>query len=162
MPFPAGGPSDVAARIVTVQVARTLGPPTVIENVGGAGGTIDSARVAAARPDGYAKAYVPRARESIKAAGGRILSAGARLTNIEGEPPKQRIAILVWERVDKMKAWREFRAIKSVRILSRSELPGCLEGVKGCPRRNVRNASVDPPIPEISAEDFRAACRKLV
>jgi putative tricarboxylic transport membrane protein len=53
VPFPAGGPSDVVARIVTEQMARTLGQSMVIENVGGAGGTIGSARVAAAQPDGY-------------------------------------------------------------------------------------------------------------
>ena len=49
VPFPAGGPSDVVARIVTEHIGRTL----VIENIGGAGGTIGSGRVAGAAPDGY-------------------------------------------------------------------------------------------------------------
>ena len=53
VPFPAGGPSDVVARIVTEHMGRTLGQTMVIENVGGAGGTIGSGRVAAAAPDGY-------------------------------------------------------------------------------------------------------------
>jgi tripartite-type tricarboxylate transporter receptor subunit TctC len=53
VPFPAGGPSDVVARIVTEHMGRTLGQQLVIENVGGAGGTLGSARVAAAAPDGY-------------------------------------------------------------------------------------------------------------
>src|SRR5262245_14860717 len=53
VPFPAGGPSDVVARIVTESMSKTLGQQMVIENVGGAGGTIGSARVAAAAPDGY-------------------------------------------------------------------------------------------------------------
>jgi len=53
VPFPAGGPSDVVARIVTEQMGKILGQSLVIENVGGAGGTIGSARVAAASPDGY-------------------------------------------------------------------------------------------------------------
>jgi tripartite-type tricarboxylate transporter receptor subunit TctC len=53
VPFPAGGPSDVVARIVTEQVGTILGQSMVIENVGGAGGTLGSARVAAAQPDGY-------------------------------------------------------------------------------------------------------------
>src|SRR5262245_48823205 len=53
VPFPAGGPSDVVARIVTEQMGKILGQSMVIENVGGAGGTIGSARVAAASPDGY-------------------------------------------------------------------------------------------------------------
>jgi tripartite-type tricarboxylate transporter receptor subunit TctC len=53
VPFPAGGPSDVVARIVTDQMGKILGQTLVIENVGGAGGTIGSARVATADPDGY-------------------------------------------------------------------------------------------------------------
>ena len=53
VPFPAGGPSDVVARIVAEHMSRSLGQTMVIENVGGAGGTIGSGRVAAALPDGY-------------------------------------------------------------------------------------------------------------
>lgn len=53
VPFPAGGPSDVVARIVTEHMGRTLGHQLIIENIGGAGGTLGSARVAAAQPDGY-------------------------------------------------------------------------------------------------------------
>src|SRR5258705_2766310 len=53
VPFPAGGASDVVARIVTNQMSRTLGQSIIIENVSGAGGTIGSAHVAAAAPDGY-------------------------------------------------------------------------------------------------------------
>jgi len=53
VPFPAGGPSDIVARIVAEQMSKTLGQPMVIENVTGAGGTLGSARVAAAQPDGY-------------------------------------------------------------------------------------------------------------
>ena len=53
VPFPAGGPSDVVARIVAENMGKVLGQTMVIENVGGAGGTIGSARVAAAAPDGY-------------------------------------------------------------------------------------------------------------
>ena len=53
VPFPAGGPSDVVARIVVEHMGKVLGQTMVIENVGGAGGTLGSARVAAAAPDGY-------------------------------------------------------------------------------------------------------------
>lgn len=53
VPFPAGGASDVVARIVGNQMSKILGQPIIIENVGGAGGTIGSARAAAAAPDGY-------------------------------------------------------------------------------------------------------------
>src|SRR5215471_10158863 len=53
VPFPAGGPSDVVARIVTEEMGKILGQSMVVENVRRAGGTIGSARVAAANPDGY-------------------------------------------------------------------------------------------------------------
>jgi tripartite-type tricarboxylate transporter receptor subunit TctC len=53
VPFPAGGPSDVVARIIVENVGKTLGQPMVVENVAGAGGTLGSGRVAAANPNGY-------------------------------------------------------------------------------------------------------------
>jgi len=53
VPFPPGGASDVVARIVTNQMSKVLGQSIIIENVSGAGGTVGSARVAAAAPDGY-------------------------------------------------------------------------------------------------------------
>src|SRR5262245_51051822 len=53
VPFPPGGASDVVARIVTDQMSRLLKQAMVIENVGGAGGALGSARAAAAAPDGY-------------------------------------------------------------------------------------------------------------
>jgi tripartite-type tricarboxylate transporter receptor subunit TctC len=52
-PFPPGGPSDALARILSGPLEAALGQPIVIENVGGAGGTIGAARVARAEPDGY-------------------------------------------------------------------------------------------------------------
>jgi putative tricarboxylic transport membrane protein len=53
VPFAAGGPSDVTARIVAEQMARRLGQQFVIENVNGAGGTLGALRAARAAPDGY-------------------------------------------------------------------------------------------------------------
>jgi tripartite-type tricarboxylate transporter receptor subunit TctC len=53
VPFPAGGGSDILARIVSERMKASLGQPVVIENVGGAGGTIGTARVARSAPDGY-------------------------------------------------------------------------------------------------------------
>src|SRR5215468_9113876 len=53
VPFAAGGPSDVAARILSEHMSRTLGQQFVIENVLGAGGTIGSMRAMRANPDGY-------------------------------------------------------------------------------------------------------------
>lgn len=53
VPFAAGGPTDVLARIVAQSISQTLGQQIVIENVTGAGGSIAAARVAKAAPDGY-------------------------------------------------------------------------------------------------------------
>src|SRR6201988_1143200 len=53
VPFAAGGTSDVIARTVAEQMPVGLGQPVVIENVGGAGGSIALARVARAEADGY-------------------------------------------------------------------------------------------------------------
>src|SRR5882672_10250885 len=53
VPFPAGGPSDIVARIAAESMGRHLGQNIVIENVGGAGGTIGATRAAEAKPDGY-------------------------------------------------------------------------------------------------------------
>ena len=53
VPFPAGGPSDIVARIAADGMSRHLGQTVVIENVGGAGGTIGATRAAEAKPDGY-------------------------------------------------------------------------------------------------------------
>jgi tripartite-type tricarboxylate transporter receptor subunit TctC len=53
VPFPAGGTLDTVARIVADDMRAALGQPVVIENVGGANGTIGVGRVARAAPDGY-------------------------------------------------------------------------------------------------------------
>jgi tripartite-type tricarboxylate transporter receptor subunit TctC len=77
VPFPAGGPSDVVARIVAEHMGKLLGQTMVIENVGGAGGTIGSARVAAASPDGYTL---------LAAAMGSHVAAPALMPNIKYDP----------------------------------------------------------------------------
>ena len=53
VPFPPGGSTDAAARIMAERMRVPLGQPVVIENVGGAGGSIGIGRVARAAPDGY-------------------------------------------------------------------------------------------------------------
>jgi tripartite-type tricarboxylate transporter receptor subunit TctC len=53
VPFAAGGPTDIVARIVGEYMSRTLGQQFVVENVVGAGGTTATARAARANPDGY-------------------------------------------------------------------------------------------------------------
>ena len=53
VPFSAGGPTDTVARLVAESMSRELGQQIIVENVGGAGGTLGAGRVAAADPDGY-------------------------------------------------------------------------------------------------------------
>jgi tripartite-type tricarboxylate transporter receptor subunit TctC len=53
VPFPPGGSTDAAARIMAERMRASLGQSIVIENVGGAGGSIGVGRVARAEPDGY-------------------------------------------------------------------------------------------------------------
>src|ERR1700730_11215611 len=84
VPFPAGGASDVVARIVTNQMSKTLGQSIIIENVSGAGGTIGSARAAAATPDGYTL---------LAAAMGSHVSAPVRTPNVNYDPLRDFVPI---------------------------------------------------------------------
>ena len=53
VPFSAGGPTDTVARLVAEPMSKTLGQQVVVQNVGGAGGTLGAAQVAKAEADGY-------------------------------------------------------------------------------------------------------------
>ncbi|MBO9655551.1 tripartite tricarboxylate transporter substrate-binding protein [Agrobacterium sp. SOY23] len=53
VPFAAGGPTDTVARLVAESMSKDLGQQIIVENVGGAGGTLGAGRVASADPDGY-------------------------------------------------------------------------------------------------------------
>jgi len=53
VPYSAGGPTDVVARVLAVPMGRSLGQTVIVENTVGAGGTLAGARVARSKPDGY-------------------------------------------------------------------------------------------------------------
>jgi tripartite-type tricarboxylate transporter receptor subunit TctC len=53
VPYPAGGPTDTIARVLSERMQGPLGQTIIIENIGGAGGSIGVGRVAHATPDGY-------------------------------------------------------------------------------------------------------------
>lgn len=53
VPFAAGGPTDTVARLVAESMSKDLGQQIIVENVGGAGGSLGAGRVAQADPDGY-------------------------------------------------------------------------------------------------------------
>jgi tripartite-type tricarboxylate transporter receptor subunit TctC len=52
-PFPAGGTSDVMARLVAEPLTKELGQQVIVENIGGAGGTVGTLRASKMAPDGY-------------------------------------------------------------------------------------------------------------
>jgi len=53
VPFAAGGPTDVVARMMAIPMGRSLGQSVVVENVNGAGGTVGATKVARSAPNGY-------------------------------------------------------------------------------------------------------------
>jgi uncharacterized protein (DUF1330 family) len=65
--------------------------------------------------DGYLKEYAPKAREAIKAAGGRIIAATNKPATGEGEPPKGRVVIQQWDSLEQWQAYRNSAANKAAR-----------------------------------------------
>src|SRR5918998_5631288 len=53
VPYPAGGPTDVIARIVAEEMGKSLGQNVIVENLAGASGAVGTRTVAKAAPDGY-------------------------------------------------------------------------------------------------------------
>ncbi|HKV54799.1 MAG TPA: DUF1330 domain-containing protein [Candidatus Binataceae bacterium] len=71
-------------------------------------------------PDGYAKEYLPKAREIIKAHGGRLVAAGgaagsgAEVVAVDGEPPK-RVVVYQYPSMEAVQAWRHDPQYQQVR-----------------------------------------------
>ncbi len=66
-------------------------------------------------PDAYLKEYAPKAQALIKKSGGRFVAAGGKVTAIEGQPPKSRVAVIVWDSMEKIQAWRNSAEFKENR-----------------------------------------------
>jgi uncharacterized protein (DUF1330 family) len=67
--------------------------------------------------DGYLKEYLPRAEANINAFGGRILAAGTKVASLEGDPPKSRVTLQVWDSIETIQSWRnsaEFKRLHAV------------------------------------------------
>ncbi|HEY3077695.1 MAG TPA: DUF1330 domain-containing protein, partial [Burkholderiales bacterium] len=65
--------------------------------------------------EAYQKEYAPKAQALIKKHGGRVLAAGSNITVIEGAPPKSRVAVLQWDSLEKLQAWRNSAEFKDIR-----------------------------------------------
>jgi tripartite-type tricarboxylate transporter receptor subunit TctC len=118
VPAAAGGPTDTVSRLVAESMTRTLGQTVVIENLGGAGGTIAMARVAKSAPDGYtvavwhiAQATAPALYQNLKYDVvndfdhiGRITDVPMTLVSKTALPAKNVKELLDWIRAEKAKA----------------------------------------------------------
>jgi tripartite-type tricarboxylate transporter receptor subunit TctC len=118
LPAASGGPTDTVARLIAESMTRTLGQTVVVENVGGASGTIGMARVAKSAPDGYtiavwhiAHATAPALYDNLKYDVvedfdhlGRITDVPMTLVSKADLPPTNVTELLAWIRDNKDKA----------------------------------------------------------
>jgi tripartite-type tricarboxylate transporter receptor subunit TctC len=118
VPAAAGGPTDTVARLVAEAMTRTLGQTVLVDNTGGAGGTIGAARVARAAPDGYTlmvwhigQATAPALYDGLKYdpltdfdSIGRITDVPMTLVSKTALPPKNVTEMLAWIRAEQAKA----------------------------------------------------------
>jgi len=65
VPFPPGGSTDIVARIVAQKLGERIGQPVLVENRGGAGGTIGTDAVAKAAPDGYVLGFASTSTHAV-------------------------------------------------------------------------------------------------
>ena len=80
VPFPAGGPNDIIARIVGQRMSELTKQPIVIDNRGGQGGALGTDAVAKANPDGYTIGIVNAGALAINACGQRSRSSRRSLS----------------------------------------------------------------------------------
>ena len=118
VPAAAGGPTDAVSRLLAESMGRTLGQMVVVENMGGAGGTLGMTRVARAAPDGYtiavwhiAQATAPALYDGLKYDVvndfdhlGRITDVPMTLVSKTALPAKDLTELLAWIRTNKEKA----------------------------------------------------------
>lgn len=117
VPAAAGGPTDTVARLLAESMGRTLGQTVIVENVGGAGGTIGMARVAKSASDGYtvavwhiAHATAPALYENLRYNVvddfdhiGRITDVPMTLVSKTTLPAKDVTELFAWMRAEKDK-----------------------------------------------------------
>ena len=107
IPFSAGSSLDIVGRLVLDPVSAQLGQPIVVENRGGAGGTIGSAIVAKAEPDGYTLLVNASAHSSAPAA----------YPNISYDPSKDFAAVAMFGTIPNVALVAPEKGIKSIEDL---------------------------------------------
>ena len=65
--------------------------------------------------EAYVKDYAPLAQATIKTSGGKLLAAGQKVTALEGDPPKPRVTIQMWESLEAAQKWRSSPEYKKAR-----------------------------------------------
>lgn len=73
-----------------------------------------------ANTEGWSKDYAPKAQALIKSMGGRVLAVGSgpKVTTVEGAPVKSRVAIQVWDSMEKFQAYRNSADFKDLRKMA--------------------------------------------
>jgi tripartite-type tricarboxylate transporter receptor subunit TctC len=118
VPAAAGGPTDTVARLVAESMTKTLGQTVLVDNAGGAGGTIGMAKVARSAPDGYtlavwhiAQATAPALYDGLKYdvvndfdSIGRITDVPMTLVGKAALPPTDVGQMLAWIKAEQAKA----------------------------------------------------------
>ena len=118
VPAAAGGPTDTVARLIAESMGRTLGQTILVENQGGAGGTLGMGRIAKTAPDGYtiavwhiAHATAPALYENLKYSPlddfdhiGRITDVPMTLVSKTALPTKTVGEIIQWMKTQNAKA----------------------------------------------------------
>jgi len=71
--------------------------------------------LSAANVDAYSKDYAPKAQALIREKGGRPMAGSQNVTALEGNPPTRRVAITVWDSMEKLQAYRNSAEFKELR-----------------------------------------------
>jgi tripartite-type tricarboxylate transporter receptor subunit TctC len=147
VPAAAGGPTDTVARLVAESMTKTLGQTVLVDNAGGAGGTIGMAKVARSAPDGYtlavwhiAQATAPALYDGLKYdvvndfdSIGRITDVPMTLVSKTALPPRDVGQMLAWIKAEQAKATYGHAGIGSASFLCmlmlQKELGVKVEGV---------------------------------
>jgi len=84
--------------------------------------------------DAYTKEYAPLAQASIKSSGGKLLAAGQKVTTLEGDPPKPRVAIQMWDSLETAQKWRNSDDYKKAREIGNKYAKFRAFAIEGLPQ----------------------------